>query len=117
RAPLGSNLRLEELTVKPYPCCGHTFAAIDAARELRDRGIRAGDVSELTVETYSAAIATAGIAVPLKPSEARFSIPYAVATALADGRVTQASFQDERLSDPHITALLPRIALRPDRDF
>lgn len=117
RAPLDSALCIENLTVKPYPCCGHTFAAIDAAIELHARGIRPDDVASLTVETYTTAIDTAGIPAPNKPSEARFSIPFTVATALEAGRVTQDSFAQARVIDPHRAEFLPRVTLRAAADF
>lgn len=117
RVPNDGALCIEDLTVKPYPCCGHTFAAIDAALELRQRGIGVEDLESLTVETYSAAIATAGIPTPAKASEARFSIPYAVAVALLDGRVTSGSFAEDRVSDPAVAGLLARTTLRPHGDF
>jgi len=117
RAPLTTQLCIEDLTVKPYPCCGHTFAAIDAIRELRARGVRLHDVIGLTVDTYSAALATAGIPMPGKPSEARFSIPFAVVTALHDEQVTRESFVEERVADPRIVDMLPRVTLRAHPDF
>lgn len=116
-APVTGALRIQDLTVKPYPCCGHTFAAIDAALELRRRGVRADDVESLTVETYSAAIATAGIPVPDKPSEARFSIPYAIAVSLLDGSVTSTSFDEGRVHDPAIAELLACTTLTPHGGF
>lgn len=117
RAPVKGVLRIENLTVKPYPCCGHTFAAIDAALQLRQQGVYAEDVVSLQVETYSAAIATAGISEPKKPSEARFSIPYVVAAALLHGSVTSSSFSEERVGDPTLAELLKRTTLHSHSDF
>lgn len=117
RAPVEGPLCIERLTVKPYPCCGHTFAAIDAALELRRQNVRAEDVVALRVETYSTAISAAGIAKPQKPSEARFSIPYAAAIGLLDGAVTSSSFAQERMCDPAVVALLTRTTLHPHSDF
>jgi 2-methylcitrate dehydratase PrpD len=72
---------LARITVKPYQCCGHAFAPIDAALRLRaDVGGHA--VDEIIVETYSAAVAVAGIAEPASLAERRFSIPHLVAAAL-----------------------------------
>lgn len=117
RAPLGRTLCVENLTVKPYPCCGHSFAAIDAARALRQRGVRSAEVSSVLVETYSTAVATAGIIEPQKASEARFSIPYVVAISLADGNVTQSSFAEGRLWNPEARRLLPLTSLRTHDEF
>jgi len=117
RAPLGDALLVQELTVKPYPCCGHTFAAIDGALALRQRGVRLEDVASVRVETYSAAVATAGILHPGKPSEARFSLSHAVAVALLDGEVTRSSFDQERIEDTHVRGLLQRSTVVAHGDF
>ncbi|MFI7670777.1 MmgE/PrpD family protein [Nocardia sp. NPDC049526] len=72
---------IERITVKPYQCCGHAFAPIDAALSLRDR-VRGHIVDEIVVETYSAAVAVAGIAEPVSLAERRFSIAHLVSAAL-----------------------------------
>jgi 2-methylcitrate dehydratase PrpD len=85
RAPLRRPLAVEAITVKPYPCCGHAFAPIDAVLQLRAGGVSADAVARLEVHTYSTAIDVAGIRVPTTDAERRFSIPYLVATALTRG--------------------------------
>ena len=91
RAGLARPFAVEAVTVKPYACCGHAFAAIDAALELRSGGVRSEDVGRLEVQTYSTALAVAGIARPRTTAERRFSIPHLVASALATGRGGTAS--------------------------
>ena len=85
RAGLARPFAIEAVTVKPYPCCGHAFAAIDAALQLRSAGVRSEDVCELDVQTYTAALTVAGITRPRTAAEQRFSIPHLVAAALALG--------------------------------
>ncbi|GAA2409722.1 MmgE/PrpD family protein [Actinomadura vinacea] len=92
RAPLGtpsgSDLAIGAITIKPYPCCGHAFAVIDAVLELRAEGLAAGDVERLEVGTYATALAVAGIKRPRTVAERRFSIPHLASVALAAGAVT-----------------------------
>lgn len=102
---------IEQLTVKPYPCCGHTFAAVGAAIELHARGLRAEDVRAITVSTYRAALEVAGNPAPQTVAGARFSLGYTVAVALTDGRLDRASFTPERIADPARAALTERITL------
>ncbi len=85
RAGLARPFAIEAVTVKPYPCCGHAFAAIDAALQLRSAGVRSEDVARLDVQTYTAALTVAGITRPRTAAERRFSIPHLVAAALALG--------------------------------
>jgi 2-methylcitrate dehydratase PrpD len=113
-APVEAPLAIEQVTVKPFPCCGHTFAPIDAALSLHAEGVDARHVCEVEVHTYSTAIAVAGIRSPSTPLERRFSIPFVVARALADGRIAETSFT---VSTDAVDRLIPRIAMCRDDVF
>jgi 2-methylcitrate dehydratase PrpD len=47
-AGLGDEWTIQRMTCKPYPCCGHTFAAIDAARAVMAEGVDPGDIERST---------------------------------------------------------------------
>lgn len=107
--PGDAPLAIEQITVKPFPCCGHTFAAIDGAAQLRDGGIDPGDVTEIIVATYATAIATAGIVAPRTDAERRFSIQYLVAAALTFG--TGPMFGAVAAADPTVHRLTAAVRL------
>ncbi|MET7842793.1 MmgE/PrpD family protein [Streptomyces sp. NPDC005356] len=117
--PVGPEYLVERTSVKPYPCCGHTFAAIDGALALRAEpyGLGPGDIEAIEIETYRTATVVAGNPRPRTPFEARFSVPFVVATALLDGDVRLESFRPERLTDPAVTELLDRTALKDTPQF
>jgi 2-methylcitrate dehydratase PrpD len=108
-------LAIEQVTVKPFACCGHAFAPIDGAARLRAAGVATADVGEIVVETYATAIATAGIAEPRTPAERNFSIPFLVAAALAQG--TERMFTAHAANDPVVRRLTARVRLVPDAAF
>lgn len=110
RSAPGDTLALERITVKPYQCCGHAFAPVDGALQLRDR--IAGEIDEITVETYGTAIASAGIAAPVSLAERRFSIPHLVAAALSSETFDPGIEPDEALR-----ALTRRVRLVADPGF
>ncbi|MFC5747880.1 MmgE/PrpD family protein [Actinomadura rugatobispora] len=116
RAPLGSPPAINAVTVKPYPCCGHTFAVIDAVLELRAKGLTADDVDRLDVATYSTALAVAGIARPRTAAERRFSIPHLASLALLDGAVTAAAIESDRKA-ADLRALAEAVRLEADPVF
>ena len=92
-ATLGQVFHIEAMTFKNHACCGHTFAAIDAALVLKQRlGITADDVARVQVATYRPALEVAGNPQPRTAPEARFSLPYVVATGLRFDRVRLAAF-------------------------
>lgn len=116
-APFGPGFLIERTTVKPYPCCGHVFAAIDAALELRAAGVRAEDVARIEAESYSTALTVAGNPAPATPFEAKFSMPFVVAHALVHGEVAAGAFTEDRLADERVGALMHKVALRPAAEF
>lgn len=113
----GAHLLIESMTMKAYPCCGHTFAAIDGAGLLREDIANLDDIERIEVETYQVAIETAGIARPVTPAEAKFSIAFTVATMLVHGGVDLASFTEARVTDPAITELLGRVHPKATAEF
>jgi len=119
---LGREFHVARITFKNHACCGHTFAAIDGALEVqRQLNVAAGDIANVRVDTYGEAIHVAGNADPLTAAEARFSLPYVVATALVHGSVRLAAFDAARIADPATRDLMQRIevCLDPaiDADF
>ena len=107
-------LAINRATVKNHSCCGHTFAAVDAALQLRADGLTAADVDRLAVRTYITATKVAGNPAPATAFEAKFSTAYCVAAALVLGSVRLRTFEPEALSDPRIRRLAARVALEAD---
>ena len=114
---LGRPWGITQATVKNHSCCGHTFAAVDAALELRAEGVRAAEVEDVTVETYTTAVEVAGIPDPKTDFEAKFSLSYCVAAALELGRVRLAAFSDESLDNPAIRSLVQRTKVEADPEM
>jgi 2-methylcitrate dehydratase PrpD len=106
------------MTFKNHGCCGHTFAAIDGALELkRKMKFSAEEVERVEVGTYKAALDVAGYESPRTPAEARFSLKYVVATALAHGSVRLEAFEPSRLENPATTGLMKKIHPRVDAEL
>lgn len=111
---LGTRYNITRMTQKNHGCCGHTFAAIDAALELRRQGLDPDAVAALEVATYQVALDVAGIPSPRTAAEAKFSTRYVVAHALRHGSVRLDAFAPERLDDAGIRALIGRITVVAD---
>ena len=78
-------------------------------------GVSADEIARVQVGGYRATLEVAGIAEPATASEARFSTPYLVATALTHGSVRLAAFEPPRLEDAGTRALMKRVELALDR--
>jgi 2-methylcitrate dehydratase PrpD len=109
-AELGTRYNITAMTSKNHGCCGHSFAAIDAALALQAaHGIRPGEITHITVGGYRATVEVTGRKSVATPFEGRFSTPFTVATALVHGSVRLAAFEPERLADPTVQALMRRV--------
>jgi 2-methylcitrate dehydratase PrpD len=106
------------VAVKPYPSCACTHSIIDSALELhRARGIRAGDVAEVTVSVSAPVPRILIHSNPRTGLEAKFSGEYAAAAALALGRVGIATFTDETVMDPSVRGLMGRVRVVVDPEM
>ena len=117
-AGLGREFHITRMTFKNHACCGHTFAAIDGALALKKRmNVKAEEIDRIHVGTYRAGVEVAHYERPSTPAEARFSLKYVVATALAHGSVRLAAFQPERLRDEATRRLMEKISVSLDPEL
>ena len=117
-ATLGKDFHVTRMTFKNHACCGHTFAAIDGALEVKKRmNVKAEDIDEIEVATYKAGVEVAGYENPATPAEGRFSLKYVVATALTHGSVRLAAFEQQRLEDPVTVRLMKKIKTSVDPEL
>jgi len=114
-ATLETDSHITKMTFKNHACCGHTFAAIDGALELKKKlGCQTDDIRAVNVATYRAGLEVAHYEAPRTPAEGRFSLKYVVATALTHGSVRLAAFAEDRLNDPSTRALMKKVTVELD---
>ena len=117
-ATLGEDFHITRMTFKNHACCGHVFAAIDGALALQQQmRVLAPDIGRVSIGTYKAALDVARHEAPRTAAEARFSLKYAVASALVHGSVRLAAFEPSRLEDPVTRELMRRIDLTVDPEL
>jgi len=113
----GQVFNICRLTFKNHVGVGHTFPAIDGALELqRLHAFNHADIAALHLGVYQPTIDIAGHMDPKSPEDARFSLPYMVATALVHGSVRLTAFSPERVFDPATRALMARITSEVDAE-
>jgi len=127
-ADLGRRWYLPETAYKPYPCCQLLHAFIEAGKQMLKEfeadGIKTSDITKISCQ-----LAEPGLTLvteprerkkaPETPHEARFSLPFGVATTLIYGDVDLESFRPGRLADPEIRKLaqLVEASEDPDSDY
>lgn len=98
------------IEVKKYPLCYATHRAIDGVLDtVAAHRITLADIERVDVRTNFRATVPLIYHRPQTGLEAKFSMEYAVATALHDGRVTLASFDDAAVQRPALQAFLDKV--------
>jgi 2-methylcitrate dehydratase PrpD len=119
-AGLGARWELLESAFKFYPCAHAIHAFVEAALELRARhGLAPEAISrvELVVPPHFVGQIAEPRDVklhPRTPTHARASLFYAVACALARGRLEMADYAEDAIGDPVVLGLAERIVHRVD---
>ncbi len=114
---LGEAFKIMETSFKLYPSGRHTHGGIDLALRLRDRGIKAGDIELIRIKTYRFAQDLVSLPDPYDPVEARFSLPFCVATTLVYGHPTLQCFCQERIEDEGVRRLMAHITVEVDPEL
>ena len=104
--------------VKIHPCCAMTHPGIDAMLDLCEReGIRPEEVetlgaraSAMTLKVLRYQKATTGL-------EGKFSMPFCLSSAVLDGKVGIAQFEEDRVARPEVRALQDRVEFELDPEL
>ncbi|MGE0502289.1 MAG: MmgE/PrpD family protein [Rhizobiaceae bacterium] len=106
------------LVVKVYPCCGLVHSAIDAMLILREiEELRPEDVQTIDVAVHALVPPTMKFERPASGYEAKFSTPFCMATALAEGAVRLEHFTDQRTRDPKLVQVMDTVSMRVHPDL
>jgi 2-methylcitrate dehydratase len=122
---LGGNgvpFMINQTYIKFWPAEYHSQSAIDAALQLREKltgGVEA--IEKITIETFNAAVEIIGGEPekwrPTTRETADHSLPYCVAVALTDGKVTLDSFDDTHLKNESLMELIQKIEVKANAEL
>lgn len=109
---LGHFWQVQHQYVKPYPVCRWAHAAIDAVRNVMlDHDLNHKQVASINVSTFhEAACLFQGM--PDDTSKAQYSLPFAVATMVAHGRIGVEHISGAGLIDPLVADIVKRVSVR-----
>jgi len=100
---------------KVYPCCGSVHRSLDALLDMRgEDGLRPQAVAEIDALLPEIEMHNLPYQTPADAMQARFSLPYLLASALVDGRLALDAFTGGALARPDVRTLIPMIRMRPD---
>jgi len=115
-APLTAGESLLDNSFKPYACGKLIHGHIDAARELRPQ-VEGRKVEAIRCTVAAISSKLVAHPMPTEPLQGKFSIAFCVAIALLGYPVQLADFSAERLADPRVQDLMPRVTLSLDPDI
>ena len=114
----GRPFMITQTYIKFWPAEYHSQSAIDAALQLRPEVGDLRKVTAIDIHTFDAAVDIIGKDPekwrPKTRETADHSLPYCTAVALADGDVTLAQFEPERISDPTLLDLVAKVKIHRD---
>jgi 2-methylcitrate dehydratase PrpD len=116
---LGEIFEGAHISFKPWPSCRGTHAYIDATIQLlKKHPFKPGEIKEihLTVNSMNKMLCEPldNKRNPVTSIEAKFSLPFTVATAIVHGKVTLDHFSQRALSDRLVLGLARKVSYRVD---
>ena len=112
---LGTRWEVSRNYFKMHSCCRYNHATLDALAQLsaRNSGLDGSTVKSIVVETYSVAVELDDPS-PKNVLAGKFSVPFAVASALVNGSTGVDSFTMPNVVNPKIIALAQRVKVVED---
>ncbi len=100
------------LVTKLHPCCASTHRIIDAALDLqKEHGFSLDEVQRIETKVGRSAVDNLAYPDPADEMQARFSMPYCLAVALSQGRLSLADFTLEAIFRPDIRRHMPKVTM------
>jgi aconitate decarboxylase len=115
---LGKRWETARVGLKGYAACASAHTTIDGVRDLRRRGLSADNLDRLTVRMSRKGHLNIGW--PYQGGNvvaAQMNGAYAAAVTLLDGEAFIDQYDEARLADPRILALISRIEFRHDPEL
>ena len=105
---------ISNIAVKPYAMCHFVHAAIDAAIAIHRRGLDVASIHDIEVLVPAAAVQLVCEPAlrkrrPENEYDAKFSLPYAVASGLMRGRLSLKELEPAAYRDPAIQTLMDKV--------
>jgi 2-methylcitrate dehydratase len=120
-AGLGESWRILQCGMKSFPTEALTHAPISATLDLvRDHDLRPEQIAEVRIRSLARAadiLADPSKYDPRSKETADHSLPYCIAAAIVDRKVTPEQFEAGRIMDPTIRAQLPKVKVTADPEI
>jgi 2-methylcitrate dehydratase PrpD len=104
-------------SIKPVPCCGGNQRSIQNLRRIMaEHDLADGDIAKVDVHVNPRQLVTLRYDWPTSTGEAKFCLPFTVATTLTHGGPTLAAFAGRYWENEQVLAARERVSIIPDGD-
>tara|TARA_B100000315_G_scaffold188911_1_gene178681 strand:- start:8864 stop:10300 length:1437 start_codon:yes stop_codon:yes gene_type:complete len=118
---LGDSYKIMECGMKAFPTEALTHTHISCAlKAMIDNDLDYSHIKEVKVTCFAQAYDILFDPTKYRPESretADHSLPYCMATAMVDKKITTESFSDEKLNDPRIFEVIDKIKGEPSQEF
>jgi len=111
---LGERFEISFNTYKPFACGIVIHPTIDAATQLRDKGVKAEDVERVELRVHSLVLELTGKKEPQDGLQAKFSVYHGFAAGLIFGRAGEAEYDDPIVNRDDMVALRRKVVATVD---
>ncbi|MEJ6020732.1 MmgE/PrpD family protein [Ramlibacter sp. PS4R-6] len=111
---LGERFEISFNTYKPFACGIVIHPSIDAATQLRDKGVTPEQVERIELRVHSLVLELTGKKEPKDGLQGKFSVYHGVAAGLIYGRAGEDEFSDAVVNDPRLVALRNKVQATVD---
>lgn len=111
---LGKRFEISFNTYKPFACGIVIHPTIDAAVQLRARGVRAEDVERIELKVHSLVLELTGKKEPKDGLEGKFSVYHGFAAGLTFGRAGEGEYDDAIVTRDDMVALRRKVVATVD---
>ncbi len=118
---LGDRFMITDCGMKSYPIEALMHSPVSATLHLtREHGLEAEDIQEVLIESIARAadiLSDPSKYDPQGKESADHSLPYCIAAAVAEGRVTPLEFTEEKLWDERLRSQMKKVKVVANDDF
>jgi 2-methylcitrate dehydratase PrpD len=111
---LGKRFEISFNTYKPFACGIVIHPTIDAATQLRARGVKAEDVERVELKVHSLVLELTGKKEPQDGLQGKFSVYHGFAAGLIFGRAGEAEYDDHIVTRADMVALRRKVVATVD---
>ena len=114
---LGQRFEISFNTYKPFACGIVIHPTIDAATQLRDKGVKAADVERVELRVHPLVLELTGKKEPQDGLQAKFSVYHGFAAGLIFGRAGETEYDDAIVNRDDMVALRRKVAATVDESI